>query len=87
MPAPDVGPDVTRRRKPPQDSPKDRPGLFERTMFTFLGPPQLGENKPPDGYVADQAATLCHRCGEPWDRHARVDSGTFHYRKCPPTAA
>ena len=28
-------------------------GFLERFMFTFMGPPQLGEDKAPEGYVPD----------------------------------
>jgi len=58
-------------------------GLFERLMFSFMGPPQLGEHKAREGYVADEAGNLCHRCGRPWDAHERVHTGTMTYRRCP----
>jgi hypothetical protein len=56
---------------------------FEKVMFSFMGPPQLGENKPPAGYVVDDAANLCHRCGQQWSTHERVHTGTMTYRRCP----
>ena len=58
-------------------------GLLERVMFTFMGPPQLGEDKPREGYVADEAANLCHKCARPWDEHERVHTGSMTYRRCP----
>ena len=57
-------------------------GLFERTIFSFMGPPQLGDQKVREGYVADESANLCHKCGEHWDSHERVNTGTFAYRRC-----
>ena len=59
-----------------------RLGIFERAMFSFMGPPQLGENRAREGYVPDTGATLCHRCGQPWTDHERVNTGTFAYRRC-----
>jgi len=56
---------------------------FEKLMFSFMGPPQIGDYKAPEGYVPDEAATLCHKCGQPWDAHERVHTGTFAYRRCP----
>jgi hypothetical protein len=58
-------------------------GRFERLMFSFMGPPQLGENKAPEGYTPDAAANLCHKCGQEWDVHERVHTGTMTYRRCP----
>ncbi len=58
-------------------------GLFERILFSVMGPPQLGEHKAPEGYVPDPAASLCHRCGQPWDAHERVHTGSVTYRRCP----
>jgi hypothetical protein len=69
------------RKKQPRDG---RRGLFERVMFSFMGPPQLGSNAAPEGYVPDPAAALCHRCSRPWDDHERVHTGTMTYRPCPP---
>jgi hypothetical protein len=52
-------------------------------MLSFMGPAQIGDYRAPDGYVADEAATRCHRCRRPWDEHERVHTGTMTYRKCP----
>jgi hypothetical protein len=51
----------------------------------MMGPPQLGEDRAPDGYVADPVAALCPKCGAAWDEHDRVYSGTFTYPRCPTT--
>lgn len=58
-------------------------GFLERVMFSFMGPPQVGENKAPEGFAPDPQAELCHRCGRPWDGHERVHTGTMTYRRCP----
>lgn len=62
-------------------------GVLERGMFSVMGPPQLGENRPPAGYVPDPAADLCGKCGRPWVDHKRVDTGSMTYRRCPPPPA
>lgn len=46
-------------------------GALERSIFSVMGPPQLGENKAPDGYVLDAAANLCHKV-RPAVRRARA---------------
>lgn len=56
---------------------------FEKAMFSFMGPAQIGNNEAPEGYVPDEAANLCHKCGQPWDAHERVHTGTMTYRRCP----
>ena len=66
----------TRRRK-------DGLGVLERSLRSVMGPPQLGEHKARDGYVADPADELCGRCGQPWDAHERVHTGSMTYRRCP----
>lgn len=72
-----------RIKRPGRISGRGGPGLFERIVFSFMGPPQLGEHKAPEGYVPDPAASLCHKCSEPWDAHERVHTGSMTYRRCP----
>lgn len=62
---------------------KNRLGVLERSMFSVMGPPQLGENKAREGFVPDAAAELCHKCGETWAAHERVHTGSMTYRRCP----
>ena len=52
-------------------------------MFSFMGPPQLGEDKAPEGYSADPRALLCTKCGQPWDAHERVRTSSMTYMACP----
>jgi hypothetical protein len=56
---------------------------FERGLLAVMGPAQVGENKPREGYVPDEAANLCPKCGQPWDVHGRVHTGKMTYRPCP----
>ncbi len=73
---------MIQSRKRPSGNGSGR-GIFERFMFRFMGPPQLGQNKAREGYVADDAANLCHKCSQPWDAHKRVHTGNMTYRRCP----
>ena len=66
---------------------KEDLGVLERSMFSVMGPPQLGENRAPDGFVPDAAAELCGKCGQPWDAHERVHTGSMTYRRCPASQA
>ena len=70
-----------RKRRPKDPA---RRGRLERLMFSFMGPPQVGDVNAPSLVVADPAAALCHRCGQPWERHERVHTGSMTYRPCPP---
>jgi hypothetical protein len=58
-------------------------GFFERLLFRFMGPPQLGDLNAPSSVAADPTADLCHRCGQAWDLHERIHTGSMTYRKCP----
>ena len=60
---------------------------WERLMFSFMGPPQLGENRAPEGYEPDPRADLCTRCGRPWDEHRRVHASNMTYTVCPVPAS
>ena len=74
-------------RRRPRVSPGSAPprGLFERIMFSFMGPPQLGDNRAPEGFVRDPQADLCGKCGQPWDAHERVRTPSMTYTRCPQT--
>lgn len=58
-------------------------GWWERLLFSFMGPPQLGTHQDREGYVPDARAQLCTRCGQPWDAHERVHASNMTYTKCP----
>ena len=54
-------------------------GWFERFLFSFMGPPQLGDPNEPLKPRAARPAELCPRCGRPYDEHdvVRTAGGTF----------
>lgn len=58
------------------------PGLLERILFSFMGPPQLGEHKAAEGYLPDPAADLCPRCARPWAGHQRIHTGSGTHLRC-----
>lgn len=60
-----------------------RKGLLERLLFSFMGPPQLGDVSAPPSAAADPAADLCRRCGNAWSLHERVRSASSTYVRCP----
>ena len=66
-----------RRRDPA------RLGLFERLLLSVMGPPQVGDVHAPRTAAPDPAAARCHRCGQPWEDHERVHTGSVTYRRCP----
>jgi len=72
---------VRRRRRAES---RTAPGPIERLLFTFLGPPQLGDLNAPVTARSDPAADLCPRCGRPWDAHEVVRTSTRTYLTCPP---
>ena len=56
---------------------------FERLLFSFMGPPQLGAHTAREGYTPDPSADLCHKCGQPWADHERVRTSNMTCTKCP----
>ena len=64
------------------DAPRRR-GRWERLMFSFMGPPQLGDLNAPSARPHDPRADLCGRCGQPWDGHERVSTSSMTYMRCP----
>ena len=74
---------MRRRRRHGQDAGPPRRGLVERVLFSFMGPPQVGDVNAPSTVVPDPAAALCHRCGTPWDGHERVRTPSMTYTRCP----
>lgn len=61
-------------------------GLFERILFSFLGPPQVGDVHAPTSVVPDPVAALCRKCSRPWDEHEIVRTGSMTYARCPTDA-
>ena len=72
------------RPRPARPSgPGTRAGLLERFLFSFMGPPQVGDVNAPSTMTPDPAADLCHRCGLPWDGHEIVRTPSRTYAQCP----
>lgn len=72
-----------RRRAPRASGPGTPAGRFERLLFGFMGPPQLGDVTAPPSVPRDDAAALCPRCGLAWDAHERVRTPSRSYLTCP----
>lgn len=62
-------------------------GPLERFLFSFMGPPQLGDTSAPRSVPPDAAAELCPRCGLAWDSHERVRTPSRSYVRCPSAPA
>ncbi len=58
-------------------------GRFERFLFSFMGPPQLGDVNAPVTLAPDPAADLCRKCGQSWGEHEVVRTGSMTYAVCP----
>ena len=56
-------------------------GFFERFLFSFMGPPQLGDPNTPVRQPA--RVERCSTCGRPWDEHEVVRIATHSYTRCP----
>ncbi|MCU1691963.1 MAG: hypothetical protein JWM64_1054 [Frankiales bacterium] len=67
--------------------PKDptKLGFLERIMFSFMGPPQVGDVNAPSTHQHDPARDLCHKCHEPWAEHEVVRTASMTYAVCPGT--
>lgn len=61
----------------------DGRGWFERFVFSFMGPPQVGDVNAPTTVPLDPQAALCHKCHRPWDTHEIVRTGSMTYARCP----
>jgi hypothetical protein len=58
-------------------------GRFERFLFSFMGPPQLGDPNEPARPRAARPVELCPRCGRPFDEHEVVRSSIGTFSRCP----
>jgi hypothetical protein len=56
-------------------------GFWERILFSFMGPPQLGDPTTPVRQPAH--VELCPRCHRPYDEHEVVRRATHSYTRCP----
>jgi hypothetical protein len=57
-------------------------GWFERFLFSFMGPPQLGDASAA-GPAAAVPSAPCPKCGEPYDAHQIVRDPRLTYARCP----
>jgi hypothetical protein len=52
-------------------------------LFSFMGPPQLGDLNAPASAPPDPAADLCPRCSSSWAAHETVRTASRSYLTCP----
>ena len=71
-----------RRRRPRTDPPVR--GRFERVLFSFMGPPQLGDVNAPAADLPARPVELCGKCGQAYDEHEIVRDPRLTYTRCPP---
>lgn len=58
-------------------------GWFERFVFRFMGPPDVGDVHAPVRPPRARPVELCERCGRPFDEHEVVRQSRLTYTKCP----
>jgi hypothetical protein len=73
---------MSRRGKPAAGNGAERRGLFERIIFSFMGPPQLGDVNAPIR-ASTRPVQLCPKCGKPYEDHQLVRTAGFTYTRCP----
>ena len=56
---------------------------FERWLFSFMGPPQVGDVNEPARDLPARPVDICPTCGQPRDEHEVVRSPTLTYTVCP----
>ena len=59
------------------------PSRFERVLFSFMGPPQLGDPSAPATEPVPGPVAFCTKCDEPYDRHEIVRAPRLTYTRCP----
>ena len=62
---------------------KQQRSLFERVLFSFMGPPQVGDVSEPARELPPRPVELCPTCRAPRDSHEVVRSPTLTYTVCP----
>ena len=60
-----------------------RLGLFERLMFSFMGPPQVGDGGGPVRALPERPVELCSRCRQPYGDHEVVRAPGLTSTRCP----
>ncbi len=62
-------------------------GWFERVLFSFMGPPQVGDVHAPAAELPARPVALCPRCRRPYDEHEIVRDPGLTYARCPGDAS
>ncbi len=63
-------------------TPREGRGRIERLLFSFMGPPQLGDMSAPVRQV-EHPVTRCATCSQPHDEHEIVRTPRLTYSRCP----
>ena len=58
-------------------------GVFERFLFSFMGPPEIGDLHAPPKDLPPGPVARCTKCGEPYDDHEIVRDPGLTYTRCP----
>ena len=58
-------------------------GRFERMLFSFMGPPQLGDVNAPVPERPAVPSAPCPKCALPYDDHEVVRDPGLTYSRCP----
>ena len=58
---------------------------FERVLFSFMGPPQLGDLNAPVRQLPAAPVVPCPTCGQPYEEHEVVRDPRLTYTRCPPS--
>lgn len=59
-------------------------GLFERFLFSFMGPPEIGDLNAPPKDLPPRPVARCTQCSQPYDDHEVVRDPGLTYTRCPP---
>lgn len=62
---------------------RGRTSRWERLVFTFMGPPQLGDGGGPAREVPPPPVTACPKCARPYDVHEVVRDPRLTWTRCP----
>jgi hypothetical protein len=57
-------------------------GRLERFLFSFMGPPELGDVSAPVREV-ERPVQACSKCGQPYDEHEIVRDPRLTWARCP----
>lgn len=60
-----------------------RRGRWERFVFSFMGPPQLGDPSAPAAEPTPVQGPPCTKCGRSYDDHEIVRDPRLTYVRCP----